>query len=50
MAIISFLGANAFRVSQPGVYSFLQVPAFSRLSGYQLLPRWTASVGVSAGF
>jgi hypothetical protein len=29
------------------VYAFVQVPVISNLSGYQLLPRWTASVGLS---
>jgi hypothetical protein len=29
------------------VYAFVQVPVFRNLSGYQLLPRWTASVGLS---
>jgi hypothetical protein len=28
-------------------YAFVQVPVYSNLSGYQLLPRWTASVGLS---
>ncbi|MFC5524248.1 transporter [Rhodanobacter ginsengisoli] len=28
-------------------YAFVQVPIYSRLSGYQLFPRWTGTVGVS---
>jgi hypothetical protein len=32
------------------VYAFAQLPVYSRLQGYQLFPRWTASVGLSAGF
>ncbi|HTD29319.1 MAG TPA: transporter, partial [Xanthomonadaceae bacterium] len=32
------------------VYTFAQLPVYSHLAGYQLFPRWTASVGVSAGF
>jgi hypothetical protein len=31
-------------------YSFVQLPIYSRLEGYQLFPRWTASVGVSYAF
>jgi hypothetical protein len=29
------------------LYAFVQLPVFSNLSGYQLMPRWTASVGLS---
>jgi len=29
------------------LYGFIQVPAYSHLDGYQLFPRWTATVGVS---
>jgi hypothetical protein len=32
------------------VYGFAQLPFYSRLQGYQLFPRWTASVGISAAF
>jgi hypothetical protein len=32
------------------VYGFVQLPFYSNLQGYQLFPRWTASVGLSAGF
>jgi hypothetical protein len=32
------------------VYAFLQVPVYSNLSGYQLFPRYTASVGLSYHF
>ena len=32
------------------VYAFLQVPIFSNLSGYQLFPKYTASVGLSYHF
>jgi len=32
------------------VYGFVQVPLFSNLQGYQLFPRWTASVGISYAF
>ncbi len=31
-------------------YGFMQVPAYSRLQGYQLFPRWTASAGLSYSF
>lgn len=32
------------------LYGFVQLPVYSRLEGYQLFPRWTATAGVSAGF
>lgn len=31
-------------------YAFAQLPVYSRLDGYQLFPRWTATVGFSVGF
>ncbi len=31
-------------------YGFVQVPVYSQLSGYQLFPHWTASVGLSYRF
>ena len=30
-----------------GVFAFVQLPLYSNLYGYQLFPRWTASVGAS---
>jgi len=32
------------------VFAFVQVPLYSRLSGYQLFPHWTGSVGASYAF
>ena len=32
------------------LYGFVQVPVYSRLQGYQLFPRWTASIGASYAF
>ena len=32
------------------VYAFVQLPVVSRLQGYQLFPRWTATVGLSHAF
>ncbi|HEY2256186.1 MAG TPA: transporter [Variovorax sp.] len=32
------------------VYAFLQLPVYSNLQGYQLFPRWTASVGLMHAF
>jgi hypothetical protein len=32
------------------VFGFAQVPVYSRLDGYQLFPRWTATVGGSYAF
>jgi hypothetical protein len=31
-------------------YGFVQVPVYSELSGYQLFPRWTASLGIGYSF
>ncbi len=32
------------------VFAFVQLPVYSRLDGYQLFPRWTASLGLSHAF
>jgi hypothetical protein len=32
------------------IFGFVQVPLYSRLDGFQLAPRWTASVGMSYAF
>lgn len=32
------------------LFGFVQVPMYSKLEGYQVFPRWTASLGVSYGF
>ena len=32
------------------LYGFVQLPVYSNLSGYQLFPHWTASVGASYSF
>jgi len=32
------------------VYSFVQLPLYSNLQGYQLAPRWTATVGITHAF
>ncbi len=32
------------------LYGFIQVPVYSKLDGYQMFPRWTATVGVSHAF
>lgn len=42
-------GVTARLVSSLQVYGFVQVPVYSNLYGYQLFPRWTASVGVGYG-
>jgi hypothetical protein len=31
-------------------YGFIQLPIYSKLGGYQLFPRWTATLGVSYAF
>ena len=32
------------------VYGFVQLPVYSKLAGYQLFPRWTATTGLSYAF
>lgn len=32
------------------LYAFVQVPVYSHLSGYQLFPRWTGTLGISMAF
>ncbi|MHB0920314.1 MAG: transporter family protein [Thiomonas delicata] len=32
------------------LYGFVQLPVYSKLDGYQLFPRWTASAGMSYAF
>ena len=32
------------------LYAFLQLPVYSKLAGYQLFPRWAASVGLTHAF
>ncbi len=43
-------GISMAAMKNTQVYAFLQVPVYSNLSGYQLFPRYTASVGVSYHF
>jgi hypothetical protein len=43
-------GVTASVVHDLQVYGFLQIPVLSRLSGYQLFPHWTASIGASYSF
>ena len=43
-------GLTALIARKLYVYGVLQVPVYSNLSGYQLFPRWTGTVGVSYAF
>ncbi len=43
-------GLTALLVPKLYMYAVLQVPVYSNLSGYQLFPRWTGTVGVSYAF
>ena len=43
-------GVTARVRNQLHVFGFVQLPVYSNLSGYQLFPRWTASVGMSYAF
>ena len=43
-------GVTAMVASNLHVYGFVQLPVCSDLQGYQLFPRWTATVGVSYAF
>jgi len=42
------LTVNVLKNTQ--IYGFVQLPVYSRLDGFQLLPRWSASVGMSYAF
>ena len=43
-------GLTAKIMANLHVYGFAQLPVYRNLYGYQLFPRWTASVGISYGF
>lgn len=43
-------GVNATVQKNLQVYGFVQLPIYSKLDGYQLFPRWTATVGLSHAF
>ncbi len=43
-------GLTAKVLPQLHVFGFVQVPVYSNLYGYQLFPRWTASLGASYAF
>jgi hypothetical protein len=43
-------GLTAQIVSKLHAYTVLQVPVYSNLSGYQLFPHWTGTVGLSYAF
>ncbi|MDA8383354.1 MAG: transporter [Betaproteobacteria bacterium] len=49
---VAYLSPGVSAVLAKGVvgYGFVQLPLYSDLSGYQLFPRWTATVGVSDAF
>jgi hypothetical protein len=40
-------GLTAKVLSKGHIYAFVQLPVYSNLYGFQLFPRWTASVGLS---
>src|SRR5262249_22111772 len=40
-------GVSVALTRRLGVFGFVQLPLYSNLYGYQLFPRWTASVGAS---
>ena len=43
-------GVSASIMKNTQGYAFLQLPVYSNLDGYQLFPRWTASVGLGYSF
>ena len=43
-------GVTAMVAPNTHVYGFVQLPVYSQLQGYQLFPRWTATVGMSHAF
>jgi len=50
--VVSYLspGITATIVKNVQAYGFIQLPLYSKLEGYQLAPRWTASVGLSYAY
>ncbi len=43
-------GVSAGIMKNTQVYAFVQLPVYSNLDGYQLFPRWTATVGIGYAF
>jgi len=43
-------GVSATVMHNMQLYTFIQLPVYSKLSGYQLFPHWTATVGMSYRF
>lgn len=49
-AVYASPGVAMSVLSNVQVYGFVQVPVYSNLKGYQVFPRWTATVGASYAF
>jgi hypothetical protein len=43
-------GVTIRAVQQVYLFGFVQLPVYSKLDGYQLIPRWTATIGMSYAF
>jgi len=43
-------GVSASVMKNTQMYAFVQLPVYSNLDGYQLFPRWTATVGLGYSF
>jgi hypothetical protein len=43
-------GISASVMKGTQTYAFVQLPVYSKLDGYQIFPRWTASVGIRHSF
>jgi hypothetical protein len=43
-------GVSVSVINNTQIYGFVQIPVYSRLDGYQLFARWTASLGMSHAF
>jgi hypothetical protein len=43
-------GVTASAMKNLQVFAFVQLPVYSKLQGYQLFPRWTATAGLSMAF
>jgi hypothetical protein len=43
-------GVTMSALSNLQVYGFVQLPVYSNLQGYQVFPRWTATIGASYAF
>jgi len=50
--VVAYLSPGVAATIMPKLqmYGFVQLPIYSKLDGYQVFPRWTATVGLSYSF